>query len=190
MDLGQTTPVEVLVHEFLAGRQQVAAELLERYGNMAYSVISHLLLRHEDADDVYQEACIKAFSSLHSLKDSARFGAWFKQIAIRTAIDYARKRRIPQAPLDEQLPDSGPGPELSLLETAEGQELRRAVAELPEHYRRVIVLYYWSDCSYQEIADALRIPKGTVMSRLHKAKTLLLQGLEPKQAEEGKALWI
>ncbi len=188
--MDQTASVDALVQQYLAGSQQAAAELLERYGRMAYTVIRHLIPRQADADDVYQEACIKAITSLSNLQDQARFGGWFKQIAIRTAIDHRRKRQAVHTPLDERLHDTGPGPELSALQAAQCRTVRDAVAELPEHYRQVIVLFYWSDCSYQEIADALRIPKGTVMSRLHKAKALLQRNLEPTGVKEGNALWI
>lgn len=183
------TPTGQLVTDFLAGKQLAATHLLERYGKMAYAVISHLLYNHADKDDVYQEACLRTFNGLRNLDDPGRFGGWFKQIAIRTAIDHIRRLRFQLEPLSDRTLDPQPGPEMSLLAAAVRQQVRQAVDGLPEHYRVVIVLYYWSDCSYQEIAQALKIPIGTVMSRLHKAKSLLGQALDDEQAKEGIVRW-
>lgn len=184
---------EQLVADFLAGKTAAAAHLLERHGRVAYAAIGHLLYhRQADRDDVYQEACLRAFRSLQSLGNPAAFGGWLKQIAIRTAIDHLRRQRFQIESLHEQLPDPSPGPENSVLESALRRQVRQAVDQLPEHYRQVIVLFYWSECSYQEIAAALGIPLGTVMSRLHKAKGLLGRALgdQSLQLKEGVERWI
>jgi len=183
---------EQLVADFLAGKQTAAAHLLERYSRVAYAAITNLLYRHADRDDVYQEACLRAFNSLKSLDNPTAFGGWFKQIAIRTAIDHIRRQKFRFEALNEQLPDPSPGPEISVLESALRRQVRQAVDQLPEHYRQVIVLFYWSDCSYQEIAAALGVPLGTVMSRLHKAKGLLARALgdQSPQLKEGVERWI
>lgn len=184
------TTTEQLVHEYLSGNQMAAAHLLNRFGGMAYAVISHLLYNQGDKDDVYQEACVRAFANLRNLSDPARFGGWFKQIAVRTAIDYIRQRRFTHVPLDDRLADHRPGPEVLTVQIDTRQQVRQAVLRLPEHYRQVVVLYYWSECSYQEIAEALSIPLGTVMSRLHKAKHLLSQLLDDyPDAKEGVGRW-
>ncbi len=180
-----------LVADFLAGKQAAAAHLLERYGRVAYAAITYLLRRHADRDDVYQEACLRAFSNLKSLDNPAAFGGWFKQIAIRTAIDHIRRQRFRFEALNTQLPDPSPGPETNVLDSAVRRQMRQAVDQLPEHYRQAIVLFYWSDCSYQEIATALGIPLGTVMSRLHKAKSLLSRALGDQMLslKEGVERW-
>ncbi len=172
---------EQLVLDCLSGSEQAAAHLLDRYGKMVYGVISHLLYKHGDRDDVYQEACLRAFSGLKKLDDPARFGGWLKQITIRTAIDHIRRQRPKLEPLDERLPNLGPDPEAQAVQADERWQVQQAVGRLPEHYRQVIVLFYWSDCSYQEISQTLSIPIGTVMSRLHKAKERLRKDLERQQ---------
>lgn len=186
----EQTTTEQLVQDYLSGNQMAAAELLNRFGGMAYAVINHLLYGQGDKDDVYQEACVRAFTSLQNLSDPARFGGWFKQIAIRTTIDYLRRRRFSSELLNDSLADERPGPEALIIELDARRQVRQAVYHLPEHYRHVIVLYYWSDCSYQEIAEALNIPPGTVMSRLHKAKHLLSQLLSDyPDMKEGAGRW-
>src|SRR5690554_3889233 len=117
---------EQLVLEFLAGRQQAAAQLLDRYGKMVYGVISHMLYERSDRDDVYQEACLRAFGGLKRLDDPARFGGWLKQIAVRTAIDHIRRRKVKLEPVDERrLPDVGPGPEAAALQIDERRRVQQ-----------------------------------------------------------------
>lgn len=182
----EPTPTADLVKLYLAGEQSAAAELLDRFGLMAYAVVSHLLYNRSDVDDVYQEACVRTFSSLKNLRDPSRFAAWLRRIAIRTAVDYIRDQRTFPLPLDEQLIDPAPGPETQLAEQAARDQVRAAINRLPEHYRQVVVLFYWSDCSYQEIAETLSIPVGTVMSRMHKARTMLGRLLGPDQNRNGE----
>ena len=165
------------------GNREAIAELLHLYGKMAYAVIGHMLFPRPDVDDVYQEACVQALTSIRSLREPERFGGWFKQIAIRKAVDCLR--RTEHARLQADVPADS-GLEKEVVEQDEHHSVRRAVLKLAPHYRDVVILYYWSECSYREISEALSIPQGTVMSRLNKAKRLLADELAPKR-EEGSS---
>ena len=168
------------------GDDAAIAKLFELYSAMIYTVIRNILYPYSDVDDIYQEACVQAFTSIHTLRQPERFGGWFKRIAIYKAIDLRRTVATPwhyQLDLDIVAPRH---PAEDVLAEDETWLVQRAVADLPVYYREVVVLYYWSDCSYAEIAEALGIPKGTVMSRLHKAKQLLAVALRPLQRKEGE----
>ena len=177
-----------LVRAAQAGSDEAIATLLELYGMMIYSVIRTILYPRPDVDDVYQDACIQAFTSIQTLREPERFGGWFKRIAICKAVDHLRRANTtPQRRTLEFYQGIAPkDPAEDVLYEHDTLVVQRAVAELPVYYREVVVLYYWSDCSYAEIAEALGIPKGTVMSRLHKAKQLLAVTLGPLQRKEGE----
>lgn len=176
-----------LVRGVQNGDNEAIAELFELYSAMIYTVIRNILYPYSDVDDIYQEACVQAFTSIHTLRQPERFGGWVKRIAICKAIDHLRRTvatpRHYTLDLDLVAPRN---PAEDVLDEHETWLVQRAVAELPVYYREVVVLYYWSDCSYAEIAAALGIPKGTVMSRLHKAKQLLGVSLRPLQRKEGE----
>ena len=184
MDNDRTT---LLVRQAQAGDNDAVAELLSLYGKMAYTVIRHLLYPRPDVDDVYQEACVQALTSIASLRYGERFGGWFKRIAIRKAIDHLRRKEAQPWP---NIPEDFAAECLTETVALQGEyeEVRRAVVALPLHYREVVVLYYWSECTYKEISTALSIPLGTVMSRMYKAKGLLTEKLEsPKQKGVGQS---
>jgi len=182
----QNATLPYLVTKSQLGDYAAVEQLLLLFGPMAYSVIRNLLYPSADIDNVYQEACIYAFKNIGSLREPDKFGGWFKRIAVGKAIDCLRRRS--SAPISCAL-----NPEINTYDAAafdvaalvEAHMVQQAVADLPEHYRVVIILYYWCDYSYLEIAENLSIPQGTVMSRLHTAKQLLAEKLGEEVVQYG-----
>lgn len=148
-----------------------------------------------DAEDVVQEACMRAFRAIGTARDNPR--AWLLAIVRNTAFTWLAKNR-PKAVVvtdDEGLFERTglemidraheATPEAVLIAKMEAEELKRAIAALPLTYREVLVLREIEELSYQEIATVLSVPIGTVMSRLARARALLLQRIG--MAAKGKA---
>jgi RNA polymerase sigma-70 factor (ECF subfamily) len=132
------------------------------------------------AEDAAQETFIQAWLRLPSYRPKSSLRNWLYRIAVNSAIDMLRKEKriLPGEIEDLNLTDSHPGPE-SMVASSERTELvQEAVLTLPDASRAVLVLREFEGFSYQEIADALEIPVGTVMSRLNYARKLLREKLE------------
>jgi len=157
-------------------------EIVRRYQRRVYAVAFRIVRRHDVADDVTQEAFIRAHQALGSFDLSRPFGPWICRIAANLAINHVRSPESREEPLPEghaEEPSADPGPESGVLEREGREVLRRAVAGLPGEQRAVFVLRVYEELSYREIAEALDLSMGTVMSRLSRAREKLRQALEP-----------
>jgi RNA polymerase sigma-70 factor, ECF subfamily len=184
---GRNASVEALVARAKSRDYDAFEELIRLYKDRIYNYVSRMLRDPTEAEDIAQETFIRAFQSLPSFRGVSSFQTWLYRIAGNLAIDCARrrKRRDHQSmSLDEpvgaedgemvrELPDPGHGPE----GTAEASEIQRevlkAVAELSPKLRPVLVLYDLQGLSYQDIAEILNCPLGTVKSRLFNARAQL-----------------
>jgi RNA polymerase sigma-70 factor, ECF subfamily len=182
-----------IIRRCLAGDERAHRELMARFERPVFSVALRMVHQREDAEDITQETFVRMFRALPRYDQTRPFSAWLFTIASRLAIDHLRKKRVPVQPLvrrdpggggDETIdvPDLGPGPD---TQTQHGEEERRVqdlIDALPPHYRIVVVMRHQQDLSYEEIADALGLPLGTVKARIHRARALLAQriGGEPQ----------
>lgn len=156
--------------------------------NQAFAVIGN----QEDAEDVAQETLCQAFQDLRSLDDPYKLGIWLRKINRCNALDLYRKRRREKRKVSDRLPKSLAAPETtptgSNMEVArrlrDEDLVARAVESLPEVYRSVVVLRYWEKMSYEEIAERLGVPVGTVRSRLSRADEILEKKLRRLWAKE------
>ena len=147
----------------------------------AYSLARWLTRNDEDAEDVVQEACVRAFRSLHGFR-GADSRAWVLAIVRNTAYSWLQRNRRHEVtvPLDDRLDDAcsdGNHPELQVMREVDQQALAKALDELPLEFREVIILREMEDLSYREIASIAGLPIGTVMSRLARARKRLQQRL-------------
>jgi RNA polymerase sigma-70 factor (ECF subfamily) len=154
-----------------AGDQAAYGQLVQRYQRLVISVAYHQGLNDlVEAEDVAQETFVKAWLALPKYKKSVgSWRAWLCRIAINLAIDTHRRHR-PQADLDEALPDHHHGPAEEAEAAITAKRVRQALAQLPPASRAALILSEYEGLSYAEIAVALDIPLGTVMSRLHYAR--------------------
>jgi len=148
----------------------------------AYNFARWLVRNNHDAEDVVQEAFLKAFKSIESFRGGdAR--AWVLSIVRNTALNFLARRKPDErgewTAEDNEPADRLPNPEREILQHARREEVRRALARLEPEFRDVIVLREIEDLSYKEIAAVLDIPIGTVMSRLSRARQRLLMELKP-----------
>jgi RNA polymerase sigma-70 factor (ECF subfamily) len=148
-----------------------------------------MLRREEDAEDVAQETFIRVFRALDRYDPARPFAAWLFTIAARLAIDHIRRRK--QSPLSLfqrdaetleertiEVVDPGPGPEELTSHAEEEGRAQKLIDSLPHHYRIVVMLRHQQDLSYEEIAEALGLPLGTVKARIHRARALLRREIE------------
>jgi len=173
----------------LAGEIDAFDELVRRTRRPAYRLARRITRNHEDADDVVQDSYVKAYRALPRFDLTRAFGPWFLTIVARTALSRIRQgARRATVPLDEpgaegttlaeRLPDAtlDPAGQQSLL------DVERALERLSEEHRSILALRVEGDLAYGEIASALEIPVGTVMSRLARAREALLKEVEKLRA--------
>ncbi len=166
-----------LVAEALTGQGEAFGTLVERYERAVYHLCLRTMRDPEEAQDCAQEAFFKAFRSLRTFKTGAKFSTWIFSIAYHACCDrLARRKRF----TGDELPDNadlGPGPAQLVEQREEATALRAAIDALPEKYRAVITLYHLQGRQYEEIAEVLDLPMGTVKTHLFRAKDLLRKTL-------------
>ena len=175
-----------LVEECRNGDSTAFDELVRRHKDRVYHVVYRFLGNREDALDVAQETFVRAYRGIAEFKGRAQVYTWLHSIAANLARnrlrDGARKGRDQGAPLDALAPSAVPRTETTPRAAAERRELDEALQqclnELPEHYRMAFVLRTFDDLSYDEIAQTLGCPAGTVKSRINQARTMLRERLE------------
>jgi RNA polymerase sigma-70 factor (ECF subfamily) len=180
-----------LVKQALNGNDSAYAELMNRYKKKVEIIVSRLVKKEFDVEDLVQEIFTKAFTSLSTFKSEFSFSTWLYKIATNHCIDHIRKRKISTYSLDEELeleedtvhreiPDWSKTPDYELLRKEKNEIIHQAINSLPEHYRKVIILRHFEDKSYEEIAKELKLPIGTVKVHLFRARELLYKKLKDK----------
>lgn len=163
---------ETLVQRSLAGDHSAFSELVKRYERPLFNVALRTLQDREEARDATQGAFVKAWLHLDQFDRSRRFFSWIYRIALNEALNRVRARRSAE-PLDERLVDGGASPEEQAVARERSEQLERAMAQLSDRQREVIVLRHWLQLSYDEMGDVLQLPARTVKSRLFSARTRL-----------------
>lgn len=174
------------IERSLSGDRQAFGQLVERYSGAVYNLSYRMLGSIQDAEDATQEIFLRAYTRLESYDRGRKFSTWLLSVASNYCIDRIRRRRYAWVTLDDvafSLPSSGPGPERSLLQREQRETVQQAITALPEAYRLVTVLRYWQDLSYNEIAEVTGLTEATVKTRLHRARKMLAELLEPADAE-------
>jgi len=163
-----------LVRRCLAGEEQAYRELVVRYQRQVFSVARRIVGSVEDAEDLTQETFVRMFRALERYDATRPFSAWLFTIATRLCIDHLRRRRLRPISMVQR----EPGSDEEYTHDEEEGRVRDLIDSLPYHYRVVVVLRHQQDMSYEEIAEALHLPLGTVKARIHRARALLKQRLE------------
>ena len=178
-----------VVKRALNGEEKAFAEILDRYKGPIYGLILRMVRNKEEAEDLVQEAFIKAFNALPSFNEEYAFSTWLYKIAVNNCIDYFRKKRLATFPLDKpimskngeikrEFSDTGSTPEHRMLSSERTTMIDQAIDTLPEKYRIVIILRHKEDRAYEEIAEILEIPLGTVKARIFRAREMLKRKLK------------
>lgn len=175
---------EQLVAAYLDGREPAFAELVHRYQNDLFRFLLRFVGRRAAADDLFQETFLQVHQSAGTFDTTKRFRPWLFTIAANKARDFLRRdRRRQAAPLSASVDASDdqaasfvdlmeadlPMPETAAADLETARLVRDLVQELPDHLREVLLLAYFEQFAYKQIAEMLAIPLGTVKSRLHAA---------------------
>jgi RNA polymerase sigma-70 factor (ECF subfamily) len=153
--------------------------LVERYQGPVFAFVASRLHDHTLAAEAAEESLVRAFFSLHKLKNPAAFHAWLLGIAGRVALEFQRTqfRRKEVPTLENQLASPSP----NLAQADDDATLDEAIAALPELQRELILMRYFQQLSCQEIADRLRMPLGTVTKTLSRAYAALRELIEARE---------
>ncbi|MCM3694629.1 RNA polymerase sigma factor SigW [Neobacillus niacini] len=176
------------IKQVIKGDQDAFADIVEIYSNSIFQLGYRMLGNRHEAEDIAQEAFIRAYVNIKSFNQDLKFSTWLFRIATNLCIDRIRKKK-PDYYLDaevsgtdgltmySQLSSNSPLPE-NELESLELQEsVQKEILKLPEKYRSVIVLKYMEELSLNEISEILDMPLGTVKTRIHRGREALRQQL-------------
>jgi len=187
---GPVDPVEAqLLEKAQRGNAFAFEEMVRRYQRQVYGTALRIVRRHDVADDLAQDAFLKAYRALGSFDTQRPFGPWIRRIVANLAINHVRSPEAREDGLPEShdlTPAPGVGPLGGVLEREAQAVLARALEGLPVEQRAVFALRVFEELSYQEIAESLQIPVGTVMSRLSRARDRVRELVAPYLGASGR----
>ena len=175
------------VNGTLEGNQEAFAELLYTFQDSVYNLCYRMLGERTEAEDASQEVFLRAYSNIHRYDQNRSFKTWILTIASNHCIDRLRKRRMTWVSLDEPIPatlslsSDDPEPEEALMMSTRSEQVQALLNELDPGYRVAVVLRYWYDYSYAEIADIMETTESAIKSRLHRARKSLAEMLDDVQ---------
>jgi RNA polymerase sigma-70 factor (ECF subfamily) len=179
------------IKKALKGDQTAYRLILKKYHDQVYNLLYRMVHDKDEVEDLTQEAFIKAFNSLQNFNEEFAFSTWLYKIATNNCIDYIRKKKLATFSIDKpieskdgeysfEIPDSTYEPDKTLIAGQRTRILEEAVNSLPEKYRQVILMRHTEDKDYQEIADTLKLPLGTVKAHIFRAREILYKKLKKK----------
>jgi RNA polymerase sigma-70 factor (ECF subfamily) len=189
--MGEAAPSDIeLIERTCGGETDAFASLVSRYEDYVFNAVAHLVGSGHEAEDITQEVFLKAFRNIGRFRREAMFSTWLYGIMLNSVRSRWRKRgRRPKvvslsANPGEGNPGSpqespGDGPLEQVLRAERVELVRRSIATLPEDLREVIVLRDLEGLSYEELAESLNVPLGTVKSRLFRARNALKDKIAP-----------
>jgi|Deesub1362B_J571_1020462.scaffolds.fasta_scaffold02187_6 RNA polymerase sigma-70 factor (ECF subfamily) len=181
---------QALIEATLDGDQEAFAKLVEAYQTQVYNLAYRMLGNHEDAEDAAQETFLRAYYRLKSYDTTRNFLTWLLAICSHHCIDQLRRRRFTRLLVEELPPrrwiESQEGPEETVINRERREEVQALLNRLPPRYRAVVVLRYWYDLSYKEIAETVGITESAVKTRLHRARRMLAKEAEESVPRESR----
>lgn len=175
------------------GDERAYADLMRYYREPIYLLLLRMTHNPTEADDLTIETFGKAFCQLHTYSPKNTFATWLFAIASNSGIDYIRRQHMDTVSLSSisvsgdddtyeyPLPSTDANPEEALIGNQRGMVLREVVGQLKPVYRRIVEMRYFEELSYEEIAQSLKIPLGTVKIRLRRARMLLAEIIESQK---------
>ncbi len=183
-----------LIDMAVGGDEKAYAKLLLRYRRPVYMMVLKMVRNVDDAEDLMMESFSKAFRSLHKFKKDFTFSTWLFRIATNNTIDHIRKRKLKTLSIENtytdddgqsvsiDVEDSGLlNPQDEAIKAQKEMIIQEFVNMLPAKYQKLVRLRYFHELSYEEIADELEAPLGTVKAQLHRARELLYDLVKNKK---------
>ena len=172
--------LEALIDKCLKGDQAAWEQIVRQYRRKVFNTAYKFVGKHDQAEDLTQEIFLKIFRSLHTFDSRANFQTWLISVSRNLCIDHYRRVRKERETIDREVnadeltpASTEPGPMAPLEQQDRVALLREALAALPETLRTAVLMRDIREMSYQEIADTLRLPEGTVKSRINRGRTEL-----------------
>ena len=167
-----------IIQMTLSEATEAFGELVEKYQGRIYNSIVQVF-GQRDAEDITQDAFVKAFRNLNSFRGNSSFYTWLYRIAFNTAVSHFRKQPSTKS-IDElqeviggHLEDDGEGPDESMEKIERNQQIQRSLELLSEEHRTILILREVERMSYEMMANLFQVPVGTIRSRLHRARMCL-----------------
>jgi len=180
-----------LIERTLRGDQSAFSCLVDRFRTPIYNLCYRMLGSSGDAEDAAQETFLRAYTQLHTYQAEYKFSTWLFAIASHLCIDVLRRRRYPSLPLDMVAlwkQSNDPPPEEQVVSAESSAEVRTLLKLLPDKYRLVVVLRYWQDLSYAEIAAATDLSESAVKTQLHRARRMLADYMMKRKEAQSHAV--
>lgn len=168
------------------GDEKAYAELMSRYNRSVYHTMLKMIRNTDDAEDLTIEAFAKAFKNLKKFNPHYTFSTWLFKIATNNCIDFIRKKKLDTFSIDSayvdadgesttfEIKDEGKlNPQEAAIKSQKKEIIQDIVTKLPPKYQLLVKLRYFKEYSYEEIADEIEAPLGTVKAQLHRARELL-----------------
>jgi RNA polymerase sigma-70 factor, ECF subfamily len=177
-----------LIKKVRKGNHEAFAQLIDLYKAQVYNICLRMVRIPADAEDLAQEAFIRAYTNIDKYEIDKKFSTWLYRIATNLSIDYLRKKK-PGVYLDAELPGTDgytmssmlsspdPLPEEQIVQSETSHWLHDEIDQLPAKYRAAIILKYMEDLSVKEISEILEIPVPTVKTRIHRGREALRERL-------------
>ena len=191
-----TTPstqseISTLIKKAIDGDENAYKDLLDNFRGALFNLLYKMVRNREETEDLVQEAFIKAFKALPTFNAEYAFSTWLYKIAINNCIDHMRKKRLKTYSINKpvqskggevtrEFPDHSMSPDKQILGEERANLIGTAIDELPENYKVAIILRHTEEKSYEEIAEILNIPLGTVKARIFRAREMLKKKLKGK----------
>jgi RNA polymerase sigma-70 factor (ECF subfamily) len=197
-DLPATAPdsLETLIRRCLRGDQNAWELIVRQHWRKVFNVAYKFVGKHDEAEDLTQDIFLKIFKSLDTFDRRANFQTWLISVSRNLCIDHYRSVRKERETIDRDVDanelapaSSDQGPVAALEQRDRVALLRRALGTLPKTLRTAVVLRDIQELSYQEIADRLRLPEGTVKSRINRGRTELARQIRKLRDEEYRPGW-
>lgn len=181
----------VWLERAMEGDKEAFGKIVEAYQGPVYNLAYRMLNNANEAEEAAQEAFIRAYTRLESYDAERKFSTWLLSITSNYCIDVIRKRRVIMLSIDEPLAphpalmsDKSSGPESQMIQSQEQRLVQSLLVELAPDYRQAVVLRYWYDLSYEEIAEIMDTTVSAIKSRLFRARKQLADmgiaaGIEP-----------
>lgn len=188
----------LLVEAALTGDEKAFAKLMSRYKDAIYFMLLKMVNNKNDAEDLTLEAFGKAFKNLHQYSPQYAFSTWLFKIATNNCIDFLRKKKGVYVSIENnqengdndppiKLRSNEPNPEEKLIRIQKAILMRKIVHRLKPRYRILVELRYFREFSYEEIAQELNLPLGTVKAQLFRAREMLFKMIESTEIDDSEA---
>lgn len=182
-----------LIDHAVGGDDKAYAQLMQRYRRAVFHMVLKMVRNIDDAEDLTIESFAKAFRSLHRFKKDFTFSTWLFRIATNNTIDFIRKRKLNTLSIENtytddngesvsiDVEDENLDPQEEAIRSQKAELMQVFVDKLPPKYQKLVRLRYFQELSYEEIAEEIEAPLGTVKAQLHRARELMYELVKSKR---------